>query len=119
MRRNTMSILLLLLMRNATAQIEGNVVDTSGNAIPGAVIIVVDPTSKRSDTVKSDKMGFFEFKKLKRGNYKVVVTISGFQDSVQEKILVTNETSAENPGGDDISNAIWLEIVMRRLKPTR
>ena len=119
MRRTIVLATLLLSMPSASAQIEGNVVDTAGKAIPGAVIIAVDSINKRSDTAMSDKRGFFTFRKLKRGDYKVVITAAGFQNSVNEKIVVENESPADNPGGDDISNATWLEIVMRRPKPLK
>ena len=119
MKRNIVFLHLMLLMAKASAQIEGNVVDTSGNIFPGAVIIATDSSGNRSDTVTSDKTGYFEFKKLKRGNYRIVTIVTGFQTTVLEKIQVNKEASDNNPGGDDVSNAVWLEIVMRRNKPPK
>lgn len=119
MKRNTVLLILLLSSFGASAQIEGNVVDTSGKAIPNATIIIIDSVKNSTDSVKADKTGFFEFKKLNRGKYKIMIKAAGFQNSIHENILVNNETPVNNPGGGDISNALWLEVVMKPAKRTK
>ncbi|HSU28151.1 MAG TPA: carboxypeptidase-like regulatory domain-containing protein [Chitinophagaceae bacterium] len=109
-------MILLVISSGCFSQIEGNVIDTSGKAIPGALIIAIDSVKNTADTVKSDKSGYFAYKILKRGNYKIVVIAAGFEKNIQENFMVTNETPDNKATSSDISNATWLDIKLRRPK---
>lgn len=119
MKRKIVLLPMLFFITSVSAQIEGNVVDTSGKTISAAIIIAIDSASNKSDTTISDKTGYFEFKKLKRGNYKVVTTVPGYQNVVYENVVVRNETSSEENKAPDISDATWLEIVMKPVQPKK
>ncbi len=112
-------VMLFVFVLKGSGQIEGNVFDSSGKPVADAIIIAIDSVKNISDTVKSDKLGYYAYKKLKKGKYKIVAKLVGFQNAIYENIIVENETSNSNPGGNDISNAIWLEIVLKRSNPSK
>lgn len=108
--------LLLFFVISGKAQIEGNVVDSTYKIVPDAIIIAIDTVKNIADTVKSDKQGFFAYKKLKKGTYKIVAKANGFQNTIYENVVVNNETPADHSESSDISSAAWLEIVLKPLK---
>jgi hypothetical protein len=109
-------LVIQLLVLKSFAQVEGNVVDTTGKAIPGATIIAIDTVKNTTDTIKSDKVGYYSFKSLKRGNYKIAAMAEGFQNAIYKNVIVDNETPQDDSGEGDISNAVWLEIVLEPRK---
>jgi hypothetical protein len=77
-----------LVTLNSYAQIQGDVVDTREKGIPNAMIIATDSLTRKADTVKSDHRGFYEFKSLKLGKYKIEIKATGFKTTVIENIIV-------------------------------
>jgi len=80
--------LMWLVTLNSYAQIQGDVVDTREKGIPNAMIIATDSLTRSADTVKSDHRGFYEFKNLKPGKYKIEVKAAGFKTALFENIIV-------------------------------
>ena len=111
-----LSIITLAMTSRSFAQIEGSVTDTSGKAIANAIIIAIDSARNTTDTINSDKGGYFVYKNLKRGEYKITAKASGYQKAVYDNIVVRNETAAGNKSSD-ISGAEWVEIVMKPIQP--
>ena len=58
---------ILLFTFNASAQIQGDVVDQKNKGIVNAILIATDTIKKVADTVKSDNRGFYVFNRLKPG----------------------------------------------------
>jgi len=92
--------IMLLLAVNASAQIQGDVVDSTDKGVPNAIIIATDTVKKIADPVKSDYRGFYSFIGLKPGNYKIEVKADGFQPAVIENIIVKEGDTGELIGGD-------------------
>ena len=80
--------IILLLTLCAYSQIQGDVIDQNEKGIPNAVVIATDTVTKMTDTVKSDHRGFYDFKGLKPGIYKIEAMASGFQHANYENIEV-------------------------------
>jgi hypothetical protein len=80
--------LMWLVTLNSYAQIQGDVVDTREKGIHNAMIIAIDSLTRTADTVKSDNRGFYEFKGLKPGKYKIEVKAAGFKPAFVENIVV-------------------------------
>ena len=72
------------------AQISGTVVDTSGAAIAEATVKVRSADDSEQRTTQSDRDGVFIVSGLAAGNYRLVVSRSGFET---KEVSVTIETS--------------------------
>ena len=112
-------LITLIVTNRGFAQIEGNVTDSAGKAIPNTTVIAFDAIRNTADTIISDNGGYFAYKNLKRGKYRVVAKASGYQNIVYENVNVNNETPAEGNRISDISGAYWLEIVLKPAKATK
>ena len=64
----------------AAAQITGTVTDLNGDALSGATVVLQAPTLKAPLKVLSDENGFFDFKQLEPGTYRVTITAQDFGD---------------------------------------
>ncbi len=90
----TLGIWLLILAAIATASpsaaqdaptpapdlghIIGTVLDTNGDALSGATVVLQGPALKDPLKVVSDANGFFEFKQVDPGNYRIAITAADF-----------------------------------------
>jgi carboxypeptidase family protein len=63
-----------------TAHITGTVTDVNGDALSGATVVLQGPGLKDPRKVPSDDNGFFEFKQLDPGTYRVNITAKDFAD---------------------------------------
>jgi len=99
MNRNSTRLLLSFLMlilcsSFALAQvrivgsISGTVQDPTGAVVPGAQVVLKDEgTGLKKETI-SDAQGGFLFPDLNYGSYEITVTMTGFQTTVLNKIVV-------------------------------
>ena len=62
----------------SSASISGLVTDQSQAAIPGAEVVLLDPSTNQSQTAKSNGSGRYIFVGLKSGSYTFTVTKDGF-----------------------------------------
>lgn len=69
--------------------VTGTVQDTSGAAIPDAVVKLESPDSGFSRSAISDKSGNYIFSPIKLGNYVLTVSATGFETAVQKNITVS------------------------------
>jgi Carboxypeptidase regulatory-like domain len=56
----------------------GTVLDTNGDALSGATVVLQGPALKDPLKVVSDANGFFEFKQVDPGNYRISITAADF-----------------------------------------
>ena len=80
-----------LAAQTDTGRVLGSVADTTGAAIPGAVVTLTNVDSAATQTAKADDRGNFTFPALLRGNYKITATREGFQTMAQEFILQVSQ----------------------------
>jgi hypothetical protein len=111
--------IILFLTFRSFAQIQGGVFDPAGKGIPNAMIIAIDSVRLATDTVHTDKRGFYSFKGLKAGKYKIEAKAPGFITALFENVEANEEEKDEGIDRDDISSATRLEIVLKPQKPPK
>jgi hypothetical protein len=70
------------------ARLEGNVVDSSGGAIPGAKLSIINTKTQVKSNVESNAEGFFSFPTLQPGMYTLSVEAGGFRKATLTNIEV-------------------------------
>lgn len=86
-----------LAAQNETGSITGHVTDASGAVVSGATITVTDLGTNFVRTVKTGTGGEYSLSSLRPSHYKIVVSASGFRDSVVADLeLHTQDSLAEN-----------------------
>lgn len=97
----TIILLSVFLLAERTAgQIQGDVLDPKEKGVAAVLVIAIDPDNK-ADTAKTDRRGFYEFKNLKPGKYRIEVKASGFQTIILKEVEVKEgETGAIAGEGD-------------------
>ena len=71
-----------------TGGISGKVVDPQGASIPNAAVTATNVGTNKEATATSDSDGGFRVINLEPGTYTVKVSVGGFADFVQEKVVV-------------------------------
>lgn len=74
--------------------IVGNVVDSSGGALPGATVTITHLGTKATRETVTDNNGRYQFPTVQPGAYSVVVRMSGFQTFTRNEVPVTLNTVA-------------------------
>jgi outer membrane receptor protein involved in Fe transport len=87
--------------------LQGNVVDQTGAAIPGAKVNVISTQTGQAREIQTNDVGLFAAPNLQTGRYKVVVTATGFATQTIDDVVLTvgstrNLDVAMKPGGTDI-----------------
>jgi hypothetical protein len=118
MTRLKFLIVLVCFSVSASAQIQGDITDSSGKAVPDAFIIAT-ANGKLADTVKSGKLGFYEFKKLKPGIYRIEVKAAGFRPAVQENVEVKETDTGYKEGYDDVYYGQRLDFLLTPVKASK
>ena len=72
----------------AVAEIRGQVLDTSGSAVPNATVRAVQTDTQFTRTATSDTEGSYVLANLPIGPYKLEVTANGFKTGVQSGIVL-------------------------------
>lgn len=88
----TLPFLTLVSWAQFTGNIEGNVQDPSGAAVPQAKVVLVNQANQISATTNTDGSGNYRFLSLAPGTYKVTAEAAGFGKSEAGAILQTNQT---------------------------
>lgn len=88
----------------AAGTILGNVKDTSGAAVPGALVTATQVDTQFSRNTTTDESGQYTLRLLPLGNYKVDVTLDGFKNFTQTGIVLDVGRNARldatiEPGG--------------------
>jgi Carboxypeptidase regulatory-like domain/TonB dependent receptor-like, beta-barrel len=84
------------LAQSDTARLEGTVTDTSGAAIAGATVTVVETATRRSTPVEANSQGFYVAPALPAGHYHVSVAKNGFKTETQDFELQIGQVAVVN-----------------------
>src|SRR5689334_3022705 len=76
-------------LAQTTGSVEGNVVDSSGGALPGASVELKSPQLQGVRTAVTAADGHYRFPALPPGNYTVTVSMSGFKTVEHPAVRVT------------------------------
>ena len=60
-----------------TAVVTGTVVDASGAVVPGATVVLTDPSTNRTQETVTNPSGHYAFGGVLPGTYEVTVTLAG------------------------------------------
>ncbi len=69
-----------------TGVIEGTVMSTGGQVIPGAAVSLVSVRGDFNRSLKTDARGRFRAESLPRGSYRVNVSLRGFQTEQRDAV---------------------------------
>ena len=69
--------------------IVGNVQDTSGAAVPGSTVTIIEKQTGLERTTVSNETGAYTFTNVQAGTYDVKVSLQGFKEFVQTGVPVT------------------------------
>jgi outer membrane receptor protein involved in Fe transport len=72
----------------ATGSISGTVADPTGATVPGAKVTVVNTATNQASSAVTSEGGFFAFRSLPPGTYKVTVESKNFRTAVLDKVEV-------------------------------
>jgi len=73
---------------STTGRVSGTITDTSGAAVPGAVVSLIDTATGSSRPTTTNESGFYIFTIVNPGTYNVEVTKTGFKRTVVTKQVV-------------------------------
>ena len=76
------------LMQSPTAILEGTIVDSSGQVVPGAAVDLRDGATNQIRRTMSDDRGAFRFVALAPGTYDVGVQLEGFAPFQQQHLTL-------------------------------
>jgi hypothetical protein len=97
MNTRTLSLFFLILLLSSTGvmaqtggggTIKGTVTDPGGAVVPGAMVVVTNVATVVETTKQTNDAGLYLISPLPPGEYKVVVSFTGFQTVIQEKVIV-------------------------------
>lgn len=74
----------------ASGQITGTVTDSNGDAVSGATIVLQLVAGKDPLKLVSDDNGFFDFKQLAPGTYRVTITAADFADWTSADLVLNS-----------------------------
>jgi len=74
-----------------TADIVGNVTDTSGAVLPGATVTITNQGTSATQTVNTDSDGQFQVRLLPPGRYRITVELQGFNTNAHEVALAIGD----------------------------
>jgi len=74
--------------QNINASISGEVTDPSGASVPGATLVLTSKDTGTTASFTSDADGLYTFRNVVPGTYNLKATAKGFEQYVQDGILV-------------------------------
>src|ERR687896_710656 len=69
--------------------IVGNVVDSTGAALPGATVKIEQAETKLTRELVTDSAGSYQFTAVPSGTYTITVTMSGFRGATRQDVPVS------------------------------
>ena len=99
--RRALAVVAVLLMFHAalafsqinSATLSGTVKDTTGAAVIGATVSVVQVDTGAARAIQTNDVGFFNAPFLQPGSYKVNITKAGFESQSEQITLQVNQTA--------------------------
>lgn len=73
----------------ATAHITGTVTDANGDVLSGATVVLQGPALKEPLKILSDENGFFDFKQLEAGSYRVTIGAQDFAEWTSPELVLS------------------------------
>src|SRR5262249_4189157 len=67
----------------------GNVTDSTGSAVPGAIVTVTNAETGASHEATTDGTGAYRFTNVQPGTYKVTIKLEGFRTFTRSDVPVT------------------------------
>jgi len=74
--------------QTGTGKINGKVTDAQGGVLPGATVMATEVDTGLDTTVTSNAAGIYVFPSLPRGNYRVTISLPGFNNFVREGLVL-------------------------------
>lgn len=71
-----------------SGSIQGAITDPTGAVVPGATVVAENVATGVKTTKQTNESGLYVISALPPGEYKIVVTFTGFQTLIQEKVIV-------------------------------
>jgi hypothetical protein len=71
-----------------SGSIQGIITDPTGAIVPGATVVAENVATGLKTTKQTNEAGLYVINALPPGEYKVLVSFSGFQSLIQEKVIV-------------------------------
>ena len=104
-----------------TATLEGEVLDASGAAIPGATVTAVNTNTRLTRTVNSSELGAYRIALLPVGEYEVTVEATGFQRSVQKITLLIGQAATLDfsLAVGELTQEVVVQAAGAAMEPTR
>jgi len=68
--------------------IQGTITDPGGAVVPGATVVATNVATNVATTRQTNDAGLYVIKPLPPGEYKLVISLSGFLTLIQEKVIV-------------------------------
>ncbi len=81
------------LSQSRLAAVSGSVLDTSGDAVAGATVILVNISNGEAARVQSDPNGMFRFSSVVQGRFLLKAEAPGFSEFVREVIVGRSDVS--------------------------
>src|SRR5438105_2654916 len=72
----------------STGAIQGTITDPGGAVVPGATVVATNVATNVETSRQTNDAGLYVIKPLPPGEYKVVVSRSGFLTMIQQKVIV-------------------------------
>jgi Carboxypeptidase regulatory-like domain len=80
---------------STTGALRGTVTDTSGHAIPGAVVTLINGTTGQAQDAVTNENGLYGFSLLSPGTYEVIFAAKGFKTAVAMSVVVNVSEAPE------------------------
>ena len=83
--------------QTSTGQFNGHVTDANGGLLPNADVELVDNQTNLTRKTKTNAEGYYQFPLISPGNYKIIVTVAGFDTaSTPELRLEVNQSATQD-----------------------
>ena len=77
----------------SASSLTGTVKDSSGGALPGTTVTVVNPTQAMTQTAQTGPQGIFVFAQLLPGTYSLKVELSGFKTVERSNVILPTKSA--------------------------
>ena len=104
--------------QSSTTQLSGVVRDSSGGAIPGATIRIVNAASNAASELVSDGQGAYQSEPLVPGRYRVEVTLDGFEPVSREVVIDLGQVAAADFTLEPARLSEAIVVTARRVEET-
>ncbi|HEV8592486.1 MAG TPA: carboxypeptidase-like regulatory domain-containing protein, partial [Pyrinomonadaceae bacterium] len=79
-----------MFAQSVTSGLTGTVTDPQGSVVPGADVVLTEPSTGATKTLVTDSNGNYSFQEIKPGTYQIKISKDGFTAFVADNVLVEN-----------------------------